>query len=209
MAHPTRPCALLASFVLMATVLTACPDPAATSSGSGGPTAAGGAAPNPGGGGGGGGGSPGPAQDVADWTEIEGDAVTLSGTLTYAGSKKGSLRLDFLGAGSLGGLQHTTTLDAVGPWSVQAPASLGEVYVVAFVDLDSDGPSPTDPAGRTADTVTVGAEDVAGIDIELSDSPDLGDLTPGGPHPGSGDTPPTPQAGEAEPTSQDAAGAGD
>jgi hypothetical protein len=30
--------------------------------------------------------------------------VTLSGTTSYAGTKEGKIRLDFLGAGSIGGL---------------------------------------------------------------------------------------------------------
>lgn len=174
-------------------LLVACPDPSATPQGlPGGPGAPG--APGPGGPGPG---APGPATPAKDWNTHTGASVTLSGELSYAGSKKGTLRLDFLGANNLAGLQHTMTVDAVGPWSVKAPAELGDVYIVGFVDVDGDGPSATDPAARTADPISIGKEDIGGLNLTLSDTPELGDLTPGGPHPGAIVQPPT--GGEAPP----------
>jgi hypothetical protein len=92
----------LALFTVL--LLAACPDPAATSRG--GSAAGPGAGPAPGEGPGAPaeGGQPGPAGPTQDWSDIDGDAVTLSGTTSYAGTKEGKIRLDFLGAGSIGGL---------------------------------------------------------------------------------------------------------
>jgi len=109
--------------------------------------------------------------------------VTLSGTLSYAGTQQGQLRVDFLGVGQSGGLKHTEILPTAGTWTVKAPVDAGPVQVVAFVDIAGDGPSTSDPAGRTQDAVQIGSADISGIDIVLSDTPELGDLTPGAPPP--------------------------
>lgn len=193
-----RPALSVSLFAL----LVACPDPSATPQGQpGGP----GGASGPGQPGPPGPASGGPQMPVKDWNKLEGDAITISGEFVYTGSKTGTLRLDFLGTGNTSGLQHTMTIDAVGPWTVKAPADLGDLYVVGFVDLDNDGPTATDPAGRLADPITLAKTDVTGLVITLSDTPDLGDLTPGGPHPGSsGGQPPgeggaPPAAGGAPP----------
>ena len=58
----------------------------------------------------------------------------------------------------------------------QAPSNTGEVSLVAFVDVDEDGPSPTDPAGRA--DIEIAEETLADLRIDLSDEPELGDLTP-------------------------------
>ncbi|NOY26727.1 MAG: hypothetical protein GXP62_12715 [Oligoflexia bacterium] len=182
--------------ILALAVLSGCPDPSATT---GMPKNA----PPPAGQVGGGQAGAGPAAPgnksetpATDWDTYDGDQVTISGTLSYDGSKTGALRLDFLGADTLGGLQHTMTVDALGPWTVKAPAKLGNVFIVGFVDVAKDGPSSDDPAARTADSITISDKDITGIDLKLVDDPDLGDLTPGGPHPGNADVPPTAPTGE-------------
>ncbi len=172
--------------VLACLFLVACPDPQsnvnATPSGA---PAAGGmggqAAGGPGGaaGGGAGAGAGMSMGNAKPWSEETGEKITLSGTLKYPGSKTGTYRIDFLGHGQNAGLFHTETLEAAGEWSVQAPKSAGEIFVVAFLDVDKDGPSPTDPAGRIPDKLTVGETEQTGLVIELSDTPDLGELTPG------------------------------
>ncbi|MCK6506873.1 hypothetical protein L6R53_26465, partial [Myxococcota bacterium] len=201
-------------------LLAGCPDPTGTSAGpsggagpQGGPPPAGG----PGGGPGGPGGGPPPeGQPPGQFQVTAGEGVALKGNFTYAGTKTGDYRIDFLTmeAGRPPVLAHALTLDAPGPWTVEAPKSFGAVYVVAFVDQDKDGPSPTDPAGRLADAVTIGDQPLEGLEIVISDTPDLGDLTPnqsagaGGPPPPEGKgpegapptgagSPPTPVEGAA------------
>ena len=109
----------------------------------------------------------------------EGTGVGVSGTLTYEGSKKGQVRLDFLATedDAPPRLLHVEKLDGGGAFTVATPPNTGSVAIVAFVDVDDDGPSPGDPAGMTR--VAIEEADIADVNIELSDSPDLGDLTPG------------------------------
>ncbi len=135
-----------------------------------------------------------PPADVA-FELGEGESVEITGVLRYAGDADGAVRLDFLTLeeGQPPALAHTLGLDRVGGFEVEAPKGFGDLHVVAFIDLDGDGPSPGDPAGTLQ--LSVGDEDLADVEIVLEDDPDLGDLTPGagteGPTPqGDGDAPP-------------------
>lgn len=178
-------------------LLAGCPDPTGTSAGptggpgaQGGPPPAGGPGGGPGGPGGGPGGPGGPGggpgapppdgKNPGQFQVTAGEGVVLKGAFTYAGAKTGDYRIDFLTMepGKPPLLAHALTLDAPGPWTVEAPKGFGAVYVVAFVDQEKDGPSPTDPAGRLAEAVTIGDQPLEGLEIVLSDTPDLGDLTP-------------------------------
>lgn len=109
------------------------------------------------------------------------EGVELSGTFEYSGDKTGQLRLDFLTMedGQPPRLVHTKELTKKGPWSVRVPKDYGNLYVVAFIDQAGDGPGGDDPAAVT-EAVSVGAEDVTGVTLALSDDPDLGLFTPGG-----------------------------
>lgn len=184
--------------------IAGCPDPTAGTTGQG--PGAGPAGGPPGAGGPGGpppagaeGGAPPMAgaaagsgrPDGARFNLTEGEGVTLSGTFEYAGTKTGQLRVDFLTREENGPpmLAHALSLEDKGEWKVEAPENFGEVYLVAFIDQKGDGPSADDPAGRVADAVKIGTEDVAGIKLVLTDDADLGDLAPGAgaPPPGSGE----------------------
>jgi len=119
-----------------------------------------------------------------NWNASAEEGVTLSGTLHYAGSKEGAVRVDFLNSAQMGGLQATLPLDKLGTWSIVAPKDAGPIYVVAFIDVDRDGPTASDPAGMTKDPVQIGGKAIDGIEITLLDAPDLGEFTPQeGPHP--------------------------
>lgn len=109
------------------------------------------------------------------------EGVELSGTFEYTGDKTGQLRLDFLTMedGQPPRLVHTKELTKKGPWSVRVPKDYGSLYVVAFIDQAGDGPGGDDPAAVT-EAVAIGAEDVTGVTLALSDEPDLGLFTPGG-----------------------------
>ena len=138
-----------------------------------------------------------PPADVA-FQLGEGESVELSGVLRYAGDAEGAVRLDFLTLeeGQPPALAHTMGLDRPGGFEVEAPKGFGEVHVVAFIDLDGDGPSPGDPAGTLK--LEIGDEDLEDLELVLDDDPDLGELTPG-----VGTEGPTPQGdGEAPPPSE-------
>jgi len=109
----------------------------------------------------------------------DGAGVTVSGTLRYTGESKGMVRIDVLRRedDAPPQLLHVEKLDAPGDFTFQAPSNTGAVSLVAFVDVDEDGPSPTDPAGRA--DIEIAEETVGDLRIDLSDEPELGDLTPG------------------------------
>jgi hypothetical protein len=162
-------------------LLAGCPDPTtAADLGNPGP---GGATPGgeaPGGG---------PPPEPGQFKLAQGAGVTISGTLSYSGSRAGQVRIDILRTAedSPPMLLHVEKVDAIGTYAIQAPPNTGAVSLVAFVDSADDGPSTDDPAGLI--TIEIGDADLAEIDIQLSDEPDLGELTPG-------DAPPPP-AGHA------------
>lgn len=161
---------------LMFLMLAGCPDPTTASDlGNPGP---GGGAPGPGGSGTEG--TPqGPPPEPGNFNLEDGAGVTVSGTLQYTGDAKGGVRIDVLRKeeDAPPQLLHVEKLDAPGAFSFQAPSNTGEVSLVAFVDVDEDGPSPSDPAGRA--DIEIAEETVGELLIDLSDEPELGDLTPG------------------------------
>jgi hypothetical protein len=176
-------------------ILCGCPDPNPTGSytaegategaASGAAGGAGGAAPPPGG----------TRPDDARFKLGPDEGVAMGGMLSYAGDKTGRLQLDFLtrDPDQPPRLVHTVQLKGPGPWTTRVPKDYGPIYVVAFIDIDGDGPSATDPAAATLEPVVVGAEDLTTVDLTLSDAPDLGELTPGG-----GGKPPQPEGPPAD-----------
>jgi len=130
---------------------------------------------------------------MAKFEVTPGEGVKLSGTITYTGSKTGAVHVDFLRApenGSYPELVHSISIEALGPWEVEAPKGTGKLGIVAYVDIAGDGPNDGDPAARVPGLVDVASDAVTGLDVTLSDTPDLGEFTPGkgdhGPTPGGG-----------------------
>lgn len=130
----------------------------------------------------------------------EGKGVEISGSARYGGEQGGTWRLDVLDLPDEGapGLLLSQSIPDGGAFSFTAPQGYGEVHLVAFVDIDGDGPSGTDPAGTIA--VEIEGADIDGLSISLSDEPDLGKLTPNmpGPHSGAGAPPPEGEPPEGE-----------
>ena len=185
---------MIVSFMLI--LLQGCPDPTtAADLGNPGP---GGAAPGPGGG-------PAPGADGAGFGpppapeqfSVGEGGVAISGNLVYAGDKKGQVRLDFLRTegDAPPHLLHVEKLTDLGAFEMRVPANTGPVTVVAFVDVDDDGPNSSDPAGLIQLAIEEAA--ITDVSITLSDSPDLGSLTPGNEPPpevdGSGSAPEQPE----------------
>lgn len=183
-----------APVLLSLAVLLGCPDPSAPIDEPLGNPGGEGAPPGPPGPGGGEGGAapmtP-PSIGNSKFDVVAGEGVKLSGTITYAGTKSGAIHIDFLRPGENGsfpGLLSSITVEKLGPWEVEAPKGLGKVGVVGYVDVAGDGPNSDDPAARISGLIDVGTEPAAGLDLVLSDAPDLGEFTPGkgdkGPPPG-------------------------
>jgi hypothetical protein len=139
-----------------------------------------------------------------------GQGVKLSGTLSYAGTQTGTITIDFLKQSENSGfpdLAHTLTLEKPGPWEVEVPKGAGKFWIVSFVDTNGNGPDPAEPAGRVADAITVEEAGISGLDITISDNPDLGDLKPGGKDGAGPGAPPAGEAGAGAPPAGEA-GAG-
>ena len=190
--------------LLSLAVLMGCPDPSAPIddplANPGGEGAPPGGPPGPGGGAGGAAPMSPPSIGNSKFDVLAGEGVKLSGNITYAGTKAGAIHIDFLRPGENGsfpGLLSSITVEKLGPWEVEAPKGLGKVGVVGYVDVAGDGPNSDDPAARIADLIDVGTEPLTGLDLTLSDSPDLGEFTPGkgdkGPSPAG-----TPEGGAVE-----------
>lgn len=210
MAHlsPGRPASFHAAALILLLAATGCPEPE-LSQGPGGAQPAGGAAPGtPGGTEGGppGGAAPpsGARPQDAKWSPDPSQAVEVSGQASYSGTAAGPLRIDFLRKteGQPPELVHSLDLPGPGAWTVAAPQGTGAVHLVAFIDKAGDGPSADDPAARTSVPVVIEAASLSGIDLVLSDTPDLGDLTPGAPE-GAGGPPQAGGAGGAPPKGQE------
>lgn len=143
----------------------------------------------------------------ARWELAEGEGVLISGTVTYTGSKQGSVRMDFLTqeGNQPPNLVHAAAARALGEFSVQAPKEFGKVHIVAFIDAAGDGPSADDPAATVS--LEIGAEPIANIALELSDTPELGALTPGADPPPPEPPPEGAMGGSGEPGAAEGAAA--
>ena len=105
--------------------------------------------------------------------------VSISGTLTYAGSKTGEYRVEFLqlSAGPPA-MVHYEKIAGPGESTVFAPVNAGEIRIVSFIDQAGDGASSDDPGAAWPLPVIVGTEPITGIELVLEDEPDLGELAP-------------------------------
>lgn len=109
----------------------------------------------------------------------EGEGVAITGTISYPGTQQGTLRMDFVTqeGNQPPNLVHAATVKAMGEFQVMAPKDFGQVHIVAFIDIKGDGPTADDPAAVA--TVDIKTEALPGVILALSDTPDLGALTPG------------------------------
>ena len=181
---------MLARSLPLLLVLVGCPDPTAAPEGGGmsDKPMGGGAPGEPGqpgqpgmGGPPGGEGGPTGRPTAPGFQVTAGEGVKLTDSLSYTGTKTGVYRIDFLKQSeqaSFPELVHSIELPAPGPWEVEAPKDAGEFWVVSFLDANGNGPDPSEPAARVKDLVRIGTEPIGGLDLVLSDDPDLGELKP-------------------------------
>jgi hypothetical protein len=114
--------------------------------------------------------------------EVTEKSVTLSGEIRYNGNKEGVVLLQVLTmqANQPPQLLHHEELEGTGAFTLSAPANLGPVRLIFFLDVDGDGPSPTDPA--VMQKVEVKSTDQTDLVLLLLDEPNLDDMTPGEDH---------------------------
>ncbi|MFT5683217.1 MAG: hypothetical protein ACI8RZ_004146 [Myxococcota bacterium] len=166
-----------------------------------------------------------PAAYALEAHPLGGETVTLSGTVAGL-TGQGSMIIELVRPDakvSAYGFACPMSSD----FSLPVPVGLGTVGVGVFVDSNGNGPDTADIAGRHSAHIEVGTEDISGLTITVSESPDLGDITPpfsmpnaprDGQPPGEGeppaaeDAPPgegTPPAGDAPPLGDVPAGDGE
>ncbi len=102
---------------------------------------------------------------------IDGQAVTLMGTLSVAGEAPALIDLDVFtrDPDSPGGRKYLGKLKVEpGPWTLQVPADFGVIELEALVDTDGDGPTPGDTFGAyEGNPIEVGRDNMYGLDIRL------------------------------------------
>ncbi len=110
------------------------------------------------------------------------EGVLVTGTLSYAGKKSGTVLLQVLTieTNQPPSLMHHEEFEAPGSFSFVAPKSLGPARLISFLDTGNDGPSITDPAAMMS--IEIGTENLTDLSMVLTDEPDLGDMAPGTDH---------------------------
>jgi len=99
--------------------------------------------------------------------------VTISGTVTYEGDKRGTVVIDFLqhsDGAMLPTLKHTMALDKPGSFSVSTPKNLGKIQIISYIDADMNGPSTGEPMGHT--DCDVDTKNISGLEITITDGAD-------------------------------------
>ncbi len=76
-----------------------------------------------------------------------------------------------------GGVTYQYFCDSPGHFRLDAPAT-GEAHLMAFLDTDGNGPSPTDPAFRTAEAIGLAPGALVTLDVDLVEGLDLGEDAP-------------------------------
>lgn len=125
------------------------------------------AAGAPGGAAGPGAAGPGEADAFPAW---QGERITISGTVEWAGEHRVDVDLFKTDAAAPGGRSIAGKLKLKGgAFSFTAPKDFGPLELEAFVDVNGDGPSAGDPVGRYAgNPLQVGGEDITGVTIAVT-----------------------------------------
>ncbi len=138
-----------------------------------------------------------------------GEGVSLKGTVAYKGEAEpvGTLRLEVSVVTGpedtpMNQMVHVEDLEGVGDFSIQVPADLGQVFLMAYFDEEMNGPNEGEMGGGNEDPITVAKANITGIELVV-DSP-LGD-PPEGQEIGPDGKPVRPPAAEEAPAEEPAA----
>ncbi len=98
------------------------------------------------------------------------ETVTLSGTVTYADWTEGEVVVEVYTQDPKQGYPSpyaTGVFAEIGAWSIEVTVNTGEVWIKAFNDVDESGILEVGEASAYYDEnpVTVGTEDISGIDV--------------------------------------------
>ncbi len=104
---------------------------------------------------------------------VEGESVTLSGTIEHSGDASGNILMDFWVTAEEGFFTTEYFLVCGGPgaFSAVVPRNLGEVHLVAHLDAKGDGPTKGDPVGQTPEPIVIAKDSIEGISIVLGNEP--------------------------------------
>ena len=92
--------------------------------------------------------------------------VSISGTITHVGLNKPLLIEVVRPKDGKYLVAYSLECSMGSELSLEVPASLGQVYLVAFSDVDGDGPTDTDPYGRSALLDLSGVNNTVSITME-------------------------------------------
>jgi hypothetical protein len=122
---------------------------------------------------------PAPPTNMA-FTIEEGQSVKLSGLVSHSGTETGNLVIQVLrvSTGNPPQLLHSESIDKAGPFTIQAPSDLGQISLMAFMDLDGNGQPSEDDIGARSD-LNIQSIDLSDLNLVLGDIELLGDLVPG------------------------------
>ena len=123
-------------------------------------------------------GEPPPGEDdpapggIPPFVGLDGDTVTLSGTLLWEGAEPGAIiDLDLFRPSNTagGGREMLGKLKLpAGEFAFEAPTDFGLLVLEAFVDIDGNGPGHGDPMGTyTGNPLSISGRDINGIQIQL------------------------------------------
>ncbi len=108
----------------------------------------------------------------------EGPRTTVKGLLQVASGLEGPLLIEVMDEAKGAELVHASLqCNEAGPFQVDLPRAFGKVRLVAFVDVDNNGPTATDPAGMS-EPLALGADPVPGVRIQVKKGASLGAFTP-------------------------------
>jgi hypothetical protein len=104
-----------------------------------------------------------------------GPMVTLSGHISFDGYQGGGVRIDVFDGEHVGGragkrpsLVNSVTVTRLGPWSLEVPQELGQVWIEASNDENNNGrPDPRDPMGHCSRNPVSTKKSVGGLKIHL------------------------------------------
>jgi len=103
----------------------------------------------------------------------EDDAVRLTGTIDVPDDNETSILVDIMGESGAGYRPaYQIICDATGQLDILVPEKLGAVVVTAYLDVDGNGPSDSDPAG-VSKTLEVGTDAISGIEVEIEAGTDM------------------------------------